>query len=262
MTDYMSMLGLKGKKVVVTGGSGLIGRAIVEAMAGSGGRVVIADVDKLNGKRLADRLSEKGLSVEYCHFDITDIKGLKKNIDKIVRGLGGIDIWINSAYPRTKDWGVGIDMMPYKSWRENIDMHLNSFVLSSGYAAFHMKRRGGAILNLGSIYGVLGPDFNIYKDTGMHNPLAYSTIKGGIVNAGRYLASRLGKHNIRVNTICPGGVFDNQNAIFLKRYSMKVPMGRMARSSEVASAALFLVSDAASYITGAVVMVDGGWSTI
>jgi len=109
---------------------------------------------------------------------------------------------------------------------------------------------------------VVGPDFSVYKNTSMTSSIIYSAVKGGIVNLGRYLASYFGKYNIRVNTVCPGGVLDGQNEIFLKNYSNKTPLGRMASAEEVASTVLFLASDASSYITGATIMVDGGWTAI
>ena len=124
------------------------------------------------------------------------------------------------------------------------------------------EQQSGSIINLGSIYGVLGSDFTIYDGTKMTMPMAYSAIKGGIVNLTRYLASYFGKHNVRVNNICPGGIFDSQEPIFVRNYEHRVPLKRMGRPEEIASAVLFLASDAASYITGATIMVDGGWTAI
>ena len=120
----------------------------------------------------------------------------------------------------------------------------------------------GSIINYGSTYGVVGPDFEIYAGTDMDNEGTYAAIKGGVINFSRFAASYYGKYGIRVNCLCPGGVFDNQNKVFLKNYEMRTPLRRMANADEIASATLFLSSDAASYITGAIFMVDGGWTCI
>ncbi len=120
----------------------------------------------------------------------------------------------------------------------------------------------GSIINMGSTYGVVGNDFTVYEGTDITGPMAYAAVKGGIVNLTRYLASYFGKYNVRVNTMCPGGIFDHQNSVFVRNYENSTPLKRMGRPDEIASAVLFLASEAASYITGATVMVDGGWTAI
>ncbi len=150
------------------------------------------------------------------------------------------------------------------SWRKNVDLHMNSYCLLSRDVAELMKkdRIKGSIINLGSIYGVVGPNFGIYKDKNPGWSAAYNAIKGGIVNYSRYLASYYGDSGIRFNCICPGGIFDNQTKDFLKKYNKITPLGRMGKPEEVATTVLFLASDASSYITGATIMVDGGWTSI
>jgi len=124
-----------------------------------------------------------------------------------------------------------------------------------------MKRnQGGTIINFGSTYGVVGPKFSIYEGTEMTSPAPYSAIKGGIINFTRYLATYYASHNIRVNAICPGGIFDEQNEKFVEKYNENTPMGRMGKPEEIAGPVLFLASEASSYITGEVLMVDGGWT--
>jgi NAD(P)-dependent dehydrogenase (short-subunit alcohol dehydrogenase family) len=261
MTDYMKKFSCKGKKAVVVGGAGLIGQEVVRALAQAGATVILADVDELKGITFVRKLKTAG-KVKFVHFDITDLNHLAFNIDSIVNAYGSIDIWVNTAYPRTSDWGARDESVSVESWRKNVDLQLNSYGLSSKYVAGHMKKKGGSIINVGSIYGVVGPDFNVYEGTTMGNSLIYAAVKGGVASLGRYLASYWGKHKIRVNTVCPGGVFNHQNPTFVKNYSKKVPLGRMAEASEIASAVLFLASDAASYISGTSFMVDGGWTTI
>lgn len=262
MTDYMKKFSLKGKKAVVTGGAGLIGRDVVRALAQGGACVAIADVEEKKSRTLTSELSRAGFRAKYHYFDITDIENLEKNIDALVTRLGGLDVWVNVAYPRTRDWGSRVEDVSCESWRKNVDMHLNGYALSSKYACEHMKKKSGSLINFGSTYGIVGSDFTTYEGTPLTSPMAYAAIKGGIVNLDRYLASYFGKYNIRVNTLCPGGVFDNQDPVFVKNYSRKTPLKRMARPEDIAPVVVFLASDAASYITGATIMADGGWTAI
>ena len=262
MKKTMNKFSLNDRKAVITGGCGLIGREIVTGMALAGAKVYIVDINKGLGAKLARELKNKGASAEFIHLDITDLENIESKIGDIFEDYGPIDIWVNNAYPRTKDWGAKVEEVSVKSWQKNVDLHLNSYALCSKYAAEQMRPTGGSIINMGSIYGVLGADFTVYEGTGMTMPFAYSAIKGGIVNLSRYLASYFGKYNVRVNTICPGGVYDKQDPKFIRNYERKTLLKRMARPDEVASVAVFLASEAASYITGATIMVDGGWSAV
>ncbi|MFW6065136.1 MAG: oxidoreductase [Candidatus Natronoplasma sp.] len=253
---------LEGKTAVVTGGAGLIGEEVVKALAQAKANVMIADVDNENGEELEERLSENDLKVFFKRSDITDEDSIQETIDSAEEKYGGIDIWVNCAYPRTSDWGNKFEKISYESLKKNIDMHLNGYFLCCQKIAEYMKEKeGGVIINFGSTYGVVGPRFDIYKDTEMTMPAPYSAIKGGIINFTRYLATYYAPHKIRVNAICPGGVYDGQDENFVKRYSENTPLGRMAEPEEIAGPVLFLCSDAASYITGEVLMVDGGWTT-
>lgn len=262
MTDYMKRFSLKGKRAVVAGGAGLIGRECVRALAQAGAAVVIAETDEKKAKTLAAQLAKARLRAEACRFDIADIENLEKGMDGLIGRLGRLDIWVNTAYPKTADWGARAEDVSHMSWRRNVDMHLNGYALSSKYACERMKSKGGSVINFGSTYGIVGSDFTVYEGTPLTSPMAYAAIKGGIVNLDRYLASYFGRYNIRVNTLCPGGVFDNQDPVFVKNYSRKTPLKRMASSSDIAPVVVFLASDAASYITGATIMVDGGWTAV
>jgi NAD(P)-dependent dehydrogenase (short-subunit alcohol dehydrogenase family) len=142
-------------------------------------------------------------------------------------------------------------------------MQLNSYCIYSNEIAAKMAaRKRGSIINIASVYGVVAPDFDIYKGTKMTSPAAYSAIKGGIVSYSKYLASYYKNKGIRINVVCPGGAYNNQSGRFVKRYSAKTLLGRMAYPYEIGWPVVFLASEAASYITGATLMVDGGLTTI
>jgi NAD(P)-dependent dehydrogenase (short-subunit alcohol dehydrogenase family) len=123
-------------------------------------------------------------------------------------------------------------------------------------------QQSGAIVNIGSTYGVVSPDFTVYDGTEMTSPAAYTAIKGGVINFTRYLAAYFGKHGIRANCVSPGGIFDNQNPVFVKNYEHKVPLHRMGKPSDIAGPVAFLLSDDAAYVTGHNLMADGGWTCI
>ena len=255
---------LEGQIAVVTGGAGLIGKELVQGLAEAGATVVIAEINRKHGKYIQKKLNKNGLDVIFRYLDISKEKSVLNVIEFIDTQYGKIDVWINSAYPKTADWGNAVEKVTLDSWCKNIDMHLNSYAWISKCAAIIMKKLNikGTIINFGSIYGVQGSDFTVYEKTKMSSPMAYSAIKGGIINFTRYLASYFGKYGIRVNNICPGGIFDNQNKIFVKNYKKKVPLKKMGKPEDIASVVLFLASDAASYINGATIMVDGGWTIV
>lgn len=263
MSNYLKKFSLDDKVAFVTGGVGLIGTEVTKALSESGAKVVILDINEEKGKLLKKQLKDKGVDVEFEVFDTTDLKQTDRALDKLQKKYKKIDVWVNAAYPRTFDWSSKVEDLQLKSFQKNVDMHLNSYSWISRKVCLMMKKqKRGSLINFGSIYGVVGNDFTIYEGTDMNPPMAYSAIKGGIINLTRYLASYFGKYNVRVNTICPGGIFDNQNPDFVKNYSKKTPLKRMGNPEEMASAVLFLASDASSYITGTTLMVDGGWTAI
>jgi NAD(P)-dependent dehydrogenase (short-subunit alcohol dehydrogenase family) len=246
------MFSLKDKVIVVTGGSGLLGSLYREYIGKAGGTAINADINC--GKDL-----EKG---EYF-CDISSPEAIKELIDAVVQKFGKIDGWINNAYPRTKDWGTKFEQIPIESWRENVDKHQNGYFLCCQLILEQMRAQGsGSVINLGSIYGIVGPDFSIYDNTEMTMPAAYAAIKGAIVNLTRYLAAYYGKFGVRVNCVSPGGIFDNQNESFVEKFSAKTPLRRMGKPEDIAPALVFLLSDEASYVTGHNLVIDGGWTAI
>lgn len=245
------MFSIKNKIIVVTGGNGLIGKQIVSSLRENGAKVIAADIS-------FEKQGEDDLII-----DITDENSVIKGVSEILKKYNQIDGFINNAYPRTKDWGNKLEDITIESWRNNVDMHLNGYFLCCKVVLEQMKKQGfGSLINMSSIYGLIGPDFTVYEGTDMTMPAAYSAIKGGINNLTRYLASYYGAYQIRVNTVSPGGIFDNQPETFVNNYNRKVPMKRMGNPKDIVSAVYFLLTDESSYITGHNLVVDGGWSVI
>jgi len=245
------MFSIKDKVIVVTGGNGLLGKQMVSTFREHGAIVIATD------------LFFNEMDKDDLVMDITDESSVKSGIADIIKKYKHIDGWVNNAYPRTKDWGNKFEDISLDSWRKNVDMHLNGYFLCCQIILERMKIQGfGSLINMSSIYGLLGPDFTIYEGTEMTMPAAYSAIKGGLNNLTRYLAAYYGPNQIRVNTVSPGGIFDNQPEAFVKNYNKKVPLRRMGNPDNIVSAIFYLLSDEANYVTGHNLIVDGGWSII
>ena len=244
------------KTAVVFGGSGLIGFQVTKALAEAGACVVNVDL-----KSPRDEACLQEMPVSFLKSDLTSENEINSVLKKIIEQHKQIHIFVNCSYPRSDDWGVKFEKVPFASVTTNLVNQLGTCFLSCQIVAEHMKEfRQGAIVNVGSTYGVVGPDFSIYEGTSMTSPAAYSAIKGGVINFTRYLATYYGRLGLRVNCVSPGGIFDAQPASFVEKYSHKTPLGRMGRPEEIAAAVLFLASDAASYVTGHNLMADGGWT--
>lgn len=246
---------LKDKVIIVSGGSGLIGRAIVADIKNRGGIAINADI-------AVESDLEQAMTYK-CN--VTNDDSIQECVDAVYSRFGRIDGLVNSAYPRTPDRRSRFEEMKPESWRMNVDWQMNSYFVFCQKVLIKMKEQGfGAIVNIGSIYGVVGNDFTLYEEYGGTSSPSYSAVKGGIINLTRFMASYFGPLQIRINCVSPGGIKDekNQHPSFIKRYEAKVPMRRLGNPDDIAPAVSFLLSEDAKYITGQNLLVDGGWTAI
>ena len=195
MIKYQQKFRLDDKKAYVVGGLGLIGREVSIAFASAGANTVILDLDQAKGEALAAELVEAGFRAQYQVFDCAALEQLDDNFSRLVDESGAPDVFINASYPRTEDWGSSsFSDITLDSFRKNVDIHLNSYAWQARLAAQTMKDsgKGGSIIQLSSIYGVLGQDLTVYEGTEMHENMTYAAIKSGITNLTRQMASYYG----------------------------------------------------------------------
>ena len=255
---------LKNKIVVITGGAGLIGKSFVTAVVENGGTAIIADIDEISGNKVKDEISkELGTDkIDFIKVDTTSKESIQGMIEVITNKHKVIDALVNNAYPRNKNYGNKFEDVTYEDFCENLNLHLGGyFLMSQEISRVMVNQKRGVIVYIASIYGFMAPRFELYENANFTSPVEYSAIKGGILSLTKYLASYLGKYDIRVNAISPGGVHNNQPESFIMQYCKKTVIGnRMAEAEDLTGALVFLLSDASKYITGQNIVVDGGWS--
>ena len=271
MYNYQEMFSLRGRCAVVTGGAGILGTTFCHALASHGANVVIADCDLGKADELCAQIGN-GYSVNSraIECDVADEKSVKALIDCVQKDFGSPQILVNNAATKSaslQNFFASIEDYSAETWREVMSVNLDGmfFVAREFGKAMQQNSTSGSIVQIASIYGVVADDDRIYDGseymgTSISNPPVYSTSKAGVIGLTRHLAAHWAPHNIRVNSISPGGVGSGQNNAFTDKYSARVPMKRMAASHEVAGAVVFLASDASSYMTGQNLIIDGGLS--
>lgn len=248
---------LDGRTALVTGGTGLYGRLIATALLEAGARVVVTSRDERVARETAADLTRSGGEAVGTGLDLSDtgrLTALAERIDDTTP----VDILINNAVHRQ---GTGFFGTTAEDWAATSKVNsLGTFLLTQAIAERMTRRRSGSIVFVGSIYGLVAPDPGVYAGTDMSSPAFYAYDKAGMVGLTRYLASYLGPDGVRVNSIAPGGLQTDQDPTFVAQYEQRTPLGRMAAPGDVEGAIVFLASDAARYITGANLPVDGGWT--
>lgn len=250
---------LTGRVAVVTGGAGLYGGHICQALAEAGAQVVITSRDATACATAAQRLRGAGLRADSHVLDLADEASIRALRDDVVAGYGRIDVLVNGSVHRQGSDPTGTTAADWAATSQVNSTGL--FLITRDVGEQMATQRCGSIINIGSIYGVVGPTFDIYAGTGMTSPAFYAYDKGGMVNLTRYLASFYGPYGVRVNCLSPGGLRTaDQPEAFLAAYRAATPLGRLAGPDDIKGPIVFLASDASGYVTGANIMVDGGWT--
>ena len=265
MRTFAALSSLKGRVALITGGAGHIGRAIAETYAELGAAVAILDRPGAGAEEVARNLTEtSGVLTTALSLDLADEAAVRKVPQRVVDACGRLDILVNNAAFVGTDglegWTTPVEGQSIATWRRALEVNLTAPFLLAQQAIPALKASGkGTIINIGSIYGVVGPDWRLYEDVSFGTPAAYGASKGGLLQLTRWLATTLAPH-VRVNAIVPGGVERNTPPAFRRKYVARTPLARMATEEDLKGAAAFLAGDLSAYVTGQCLMVDGGWS--
>ena len=263
------LFSLEGRNIVVAGGAGQIGFSMCKILADAGANVIIADFDiEMATTKLADLDNEEWKKRMSAHkIDVSSSESITEFVSTLKsNGINNIDGLVNSFHFKgntrkldtSSNFFAGFEDYPEEAWDLVHDVNLKgTFLLSQKLLPLMSK---AAIVNVSSTYGNVSANKNIYGDSGINSPVAYGTSKAALINLTRYMATHLADKNIRVNCLSPGGVFNNQAEEFLKNYTALTPLKRMADEDDYQGAILYLLSDASSYMTGANLVVDGGWT--
>ena len=276
MTQYPPLFDLHDRVAIVTGGAGLLGVEFCQTLAEAGAAVVVADLNAVAAAAVAQRLEQAGHKALAVQTDITDPGSVQNMVAAALQAYGRLNILVNSAaldpkfdpkhsQDETQRSGSGaFETFPLEAWNQALDVNLTGAFLCCQAAVQPMLAQGsGVIINLSSIYGLAGPDQRMYQRPDQppkFKPVYYSVTKWGILGLTQYLATYYAGKNIRVNAISPGGVYNGHDETFVKAYSARAVLGRMAAKDDMNGALLFLASDASAYMTGSNLVVDGGWT--
>lgn len=267
----MNLFSLENKTAIVTGAGGLLGRHHCAALAEAGANVVVADVNEETCSAIAKSLGDNHLAVG---LDVTNPASLQQAKDRIMDKYGRIDILVNNAAindmfenPALAGQQSMFEHYPLEMWNKSWQVNVSGVFLCSQIFGLVMAEQGsGSIINIASTYGIVAPDQNIYKneqgEQTFYKSPSYPVTKSAVIGFTKFLASYWGNKGVRVNTLSPGGVENNQDEYFKNNYANKTLLHRMAAPADYKGAIIFLASDASAYMTGANLVVDGGWTAI
>ena len=262
---------LSGKVIVLGGGAGQIGFSMAEALVDAGSKIAIVDTDiDLAKSKLSTFHDEKIVSnVSLYKADVSSRDEVLAVWESIARDYDSIYGLINCFHFKgdsrrldtSSNFFVDFEKYPEEAWDKVHDVNLKgTFLMCQAAIPYFKKTNLGIIVNVSSTYGNVSPNKSIYGDSGINSPVAYASSKAAIINLTRYIATHMAEHGIRANILSPGGVFNDQKESFIKKYNQLTPLRRMATAEDYQGAILFLMSNASSYMTGANLIVDGGWT--
>lgn len=274
MTTILDKFNITGKVAVVTGGAGLLGREFCRTLVEAGASVAVVDLNAEVARKVAADLTANGYLVQAVPTDITKPDSVDALVQSTLKEFGHLDILVNSAGldpkfdPDALKGGIPpgrFEDYPLDQWNAALNVNLTGMFLVTQACVKPMLAQGkrGSIINICSTYGLNGPDQRIYIKDGKRlafKPVYYTVTKSGVLGFTKYLSAYYAETEIRVNALTPGGVFNNHDETFVKNYSARTILGRMARRDEMNGALLFLASEASSYMTGGNLVVDGGWT--
>ena len=263
-TSVRKLLDISGRVCLITGATGYCGRSITHALSELGCDVIILDHPKSDLNQLSNEITRKyGNKVSIISCDLEKSKEIDEIPNKIKNEFDSFDILINNAAfvgdSNLKGWSTSLENQSLDTWRRAFEVNLTScFHIIKSTKKLLEKSSHASIINIGSIYGLYGPDLSIYEGTDMNNPAAYSASKGGLLQLSRWMSTVLAPQ-IRVNSISPGGILRGQPPKFIESYIKKTPLKRMGTESDIVGAVIYLASDLSSWVTGQNLIVDGGW---
>ncbi len=268
-----NLFSLDGKVIVITGAAGLLGSKHAEAVACYGGIPILLDLHQKNVDNLANKLNTKyNINTVGFAVDITNEDEVKVNSKLLVKNYGKIDGLVNNAannpkveignkknFSRLENFSIDV-------WNNDMNVGLTGSFLCAKHYGYQISKNinGGSIVNISSDLGLIAPDQRLYAEKGLSDelqpvkPVTYSVIKAGLIGLTRYLSTYWIDENVRCNAICPGGVENGQSEDFLNEVILRIPMNRLAKTDEYQGTLIWMLSDASSYLNGAIVPVDGG----
>lgn len=258
--NVMKLFDLSGKIAVVTGGAGLYGKQIISALSSAGATVYMASRNKAKNAEVAEEFASNPGKVIAEEVDLLSEESMLALCDRIYEKEGRVDILVNNAVLRCTNGYTDTSDAFTKSMLANAT---GLFIISRAFGDRMAKQNAGSIINIGSYMGILGPDYSLYEGTGMNAngmPGDYFFHKGGMTNYTKFLAEHYGANNIRCNCLELGGLYNGQPEEFVRRYSKKTMLGRMANETDLMGAVVYLASNASAYVTGAIIPIDGGYS--
>lgn len=265
----MELFSLKGKVALVTGALGLLGKQHCRALADAGAKVVVADLDEDECMNFSKTLSTESIGLG---IDVTSKSSIYRMKDFIIGWYGKLDILVNNAAvndmfenPKNTLEDSKFENYSLEAWQKSLDVNVTGvFICSQILGTIMVENGGGSIINIASTYGIVAPNQSLYKDNSgnqvFYKSPIYSVSKGAVIAFTKYLAAYWGNKGVRVNSLSPGGVENGQDTFFIKNYSNATPLNRMAKATDYIGALIFLASDASAYMTGANLVVDGGWT--
>jgi len=266
MKSLRELADLRGRVALVTGGAGHIGSVLAEALAELGCAIAVLDLERDSTDEVARRIHDTfAVETVALPIDLADESAVRSVCSQVLKHLGRLDILVNCAAmvgtSDLKGWVTPFSEQSSEAWRMAVEINLTApFVLTQSCAGALAESTHGSVINVGSIYGLAGPDLMLYESTGMGNPAAYAASRGGLLQLTRWLATVLAPE-VRVNAVTPGGIWRNQPESFTTRYKARTPLKRMATEEDLKGAVAYLASDLSSYVTGHNLIVDGGWTT-